>query len=162
MKFKLILIILLLLAIVMLAYFSYPIVKSRYFVNKPKTIKIDQSNQSENAENNNQNSIGSEATLESSSLKITVSPTDCDNGCSKFEKDTELEYCKQACGISAASQTAKEIPANCEEKNGLQKDYCLKDLGIANKDFKICDQIQDDGIKKTCQNRITEDIIESQ
>lgn len=163
MKLKLFLIIFII-ALSALAYFGYPIIRSRYFDSEQKIIITNPSAQdAEKTSKTNtdaeQTSQESKATFESDSLKISVNPSDCDNECSNFKKDDELEYCKEICGLSALEKTEK--PDGCENKLGIQKDYCLKDLGIEKKDFKICEQISDNGIKKTCQNRITEDIMEN-
>lgn len=164
MKFKLVFLIAII-ALIVLAYFGYPIMEKRYFSNEPKIIHIKSSEQEIDNENANvqiNNSTAGE--IKSSSIEITVSPSDCDNECSEFKKENELEYCREVCGLSNAVQenTAKKVPDNCESASGLQKDYCLKDLAIKNKDFKTCDTIVDSGVKKACKNRITEDIIESQ
>jgi hypothetical protein len=146
-------------ALTALTYLGYPIIKSRYFSVGSKSIVADPEIQAEkdNKETPNENNV----IFESDSLEITVVPSDCDNECSKFKKNDELEYCKEVCGLSALEKKPEESN-NCESKSGLQKDYCLKGLGISKKDFKACNQIADGGIKKTCKNRITEDIIESQ
>jgi len=138
------------------SYWGYPIIKSRYFSTESKSIIVGPDIQATN-ENGNENNV----VFESDSLKITVLPKDCDDECLKFERDDEFEYCKEVCGLSALEKKSEELN-NCDSKSGLQKDYCLKDLGISKKDFKACDQITDEGVKKTCKNRITEDIIESQ
>lgn len=145
-----------------ITYFAYPIIKSRYFNSESKLIITNpdaQNSDNNNGENASQDVQESKVSFESESLKISVKPSDCDNECSNFKKNEELEYCREVCGLSALEKT--EEPTNCENKSGLQKDYCLKDLGIEKKDFKICGKISDAGIKKTCQNRITEDIMEN-
>ncbi|MDX9856080.1 MAG: hypothetical protein RBS86_04695 [Candidatus Moranbacteria bacterium] len=82
----------------------------------------------------------------------------CTSNCDAFAIDLELlEYCQQVCGLAPV----KEV-SNCDGKSGIEKDYCLKDLAIGKKDSKLCDPIKDANIKQTCQNRILEDLIESQ
>lgn len=82
----------------------------------------------------------------------------CNSNCDAFAIDFELlEYCQQVCGIAPI----KEV-SNCDGKSGIEKDYCLKDLAIGKKDSKLCDPIKDANIKLTCQNRILEDLVESQ
>jgi capsular polysaccharide biosynthesis protein len=161
MKFKLALLFFII-ALSALAYFGYPIIKNRYFNNGSKIIQNETSQQKPSDENTdiqtNNNSV--EGEIKSSSINLTILPSDCDNECSKFQKKEELEYCQQVCGISV--NTENNTPSDCKIASGLQKDYCLKNLAIKNEDFKLCDQINDSGIKKACNNRITEDIIESQ
>lgn len=143
-----------------LSYFACPIVKNRYFKSEPKVIQNKEAQQNA-GDRMQEKDIGGE--IKSSSIEVTILPSDCDNECSKFQKSDELEYCKQVCGLSSEQTSAEnETKNNCENATGLQKDYCLKNLAVQNKDFKACDQISDSGIKKACKNRISEDIIESQ
>lgn len=137
-------------------YLGYPIIKDRYFDNNPKTIQNEIPAEETNS-NIPEEKIDNEGEIKSDSIDIKISPSDCNNECSNFKKENELEYCKHACGLSAEQPTD-----DCSDKNDLEKDYCLKDLAVKNKDFKACDQINDSGIKKACKNRVTEDIIESQ
>lgn len=82
----------------------------------------------------------------------------CNTNCDAFAIDFELlEYCQQVCGIAPV----KEV-SDCDGKSGIEKDYCLKDLAIGKKDSKLCDPIKDANVKLTCQNRILEDLVESQ
>jgi hypothetical protein len=175
MKFK-IFTLLFVIALTILGYFAYPILKSRYFDENKSIIKIeppDNANQSvpdslknigTNQENSSDNKNPDDTGLtpsgnssEAPSL-TNITPAYCNSECSAFENDPKyLRYCQQVCGLSPTTNNS-----SCENKTELEKDYCLKDLGIAKKDFQICNQIQDAGIKKTCQNRITEDIIENQ
>ncbi len=144
-------------AISILAYLGYPIIKSRYFSVEKKSI-IPGSEIKMEAERIRETE---NASFDSESLKITVAPSDCDNECSKFKKEDELKYCQEICGLSTLETETYE-PNNCESKTGIQKDYCLKDLGTSKMDFKACEQIQDSGMKKACKNRVLEDIIENQ
>ncbi len=145
-----------------LIYFALPIARERYFNNDAKKIEI--APQNENSPENeieNQNIIPVNEPAEKIDVAGTlpnIGAKDCDNECQNFKDNVKnLTYCQEVCGLSLTKNDA-----NCENKTSLEKDYCLKDLGIAKKDFKICDQIQDSEIKKTCKNRITEDIIEDQ
>jgi len=80
----------------------------------------------------------------------------CNTGCQAFANKLDFfEYCEQVCDISPVKDVS-----NCDGKKDLQKDYCLKDLAIGKKDSLICGQISDTNVKKTCKNRILQDIIE--
>ncbi|HPN96288.1 MAG TPA: hypothetical protein PLK35_00830 [Candidatus Moranbacteria bacterium] len=154
-----------------LAYFGYSIFSQR-LGNGQKVIKNNSGEEAQKNESgsNSGNSYGENSSpgsdKKSETLKITVTPSDCDKECSKFEKDEELEYCQEVCNIVEYEEEDEneeendEENENCDDKNGLQKDYCLKDLAIDKEDFKICDTINDSGVKKTCQNRITEDLLD--
>lgn len=88
---------------------------------------------------------------------LEISKQDCDNHCKEYTETEDLDYCKQVCGLSAVNEKAD----GCDALEDLEKDYCLKDLAISKKDMTTCDQIEDNGVKKTCKNRVTEDILES-
>jgi hypothetical protein len=82
----------------------------------------------------------------------------CNSGCEAFANKLDyFEYCQQVCGITPV----KDVK-DCDGKDGLEKDYCLKDLGITKGDKSICGDIKDANVQKTCQNRITQDQIEEQ
>ena len=87
-----------------------------------------------------------------------ITPEHCDNDCTAFKIDLKLyEYCQQACGISPVQKVT-----TCDDKKGLEKDYCLKDLAIGRTDISLCENIQDANIVQSCKNRIMQDIIENQ
>lgn len=156
-------------AFLSVAYFGCPILKNRYFKGGSTIIKNDSEQKSgseKSAQGENQDAYQMGSETKSTSLKITITPKDCDNECDKFEKDEELEYCQEVCNIveyeEDTSEESDDSSENCDSKEGLQKDYCLKDKAIEEEDFKICDGISDAGVKKTCKNRLTEDILDSQ
>ena len=155
------------------AFFSYSVIKKRYWGNEAEKTKIiipEKEMSPENALENGEDAAEpdqEEIKLDTSKIKIT--PKDCDNECSRFKKDEEQKYCEQVCGISDLydygdneDENNNEESHNCEKKSGLEKDYCLKDRAIEDGDMKICEEINDPAIKKTCANRITEDLLEEQ
>jgi hypothetical protein len=163
MKFKIFWLIFIL-ALAVLAYFAFPIIKERYLNDATKTIEIGPKAENipeiENGVANQDTTPTNEPikNIDATGTLPNISAKDCDNECQNFKNNAKnLTYCQEVCGFSLVKNDS-----DCVSKTNLEKDYCLKNLGIAKKDFKICDQIQDAGIKKTCQNRITEDIIESQ
>ncbi len=89
---------------------------------------------------------------------LEIKREDCLDGCKRFSKTEELSYCKQSCGLT----NPVENPNDCQEKIGLEKDYCFKDLAIEKEDFKICEQISDKGIRKSCATRLTEELLDKQ
>jgi len=89
---------------------------------------------------------------------VDISEKDCQDRCKKYEDEEEFKYCQEFCGLSAK----KEGADNCADLEGLEIDYCYKELAISKKDYSICEKIRDSGIQKICQSRITEDIIDSQ
>lgn len=93
---------------------------------------------------------------------VEVYPKDCSNACKNFDDSDEKKYCRQVCGLPSDEDEEDEEKDGCDSLSGLDKDYCLKNLAVSKGDFKICEEIEDLGILKTCRNRITEDILESQ
>jgi cbb3-type cytochrome oxidase subunit 3 len=161
-KFLLLFLILLILGLI---WWAYPTVKNRYFQNEnsgrllilPEKQQLEQNTE----KNEQQPQAGTSEPTESktpadSFTKITAS--DCDNECDNFKDDeNNFKYCQEVCGLATP-----KTEANCENFKNLEKDYCLKDLAVSKKDFSVCDQIQDSGIKKTCKNRITEELLNNQ
>lgn len=160
-------------AVLTLAYFGAPIVKDRYAGEKsasesttktPETTddlnadeQVDET--ADQADNADENADSEDIVIEDSFLDIL--PSDCDNECKNFTDPEDLTYCKQVCGIATEDETTKKD--SCEAiEDDLQRDYCFKNLAISKTDPKICDQIFDTNIKKTCVNRITEDIVDTQ
>lgn len=94
---------------------------------------------------------------ENSNFYINVTPPDCTRECEPYKYDEkELEYCKNVCGLSP--RTSENI--NCNDLSNLQRDYCIKDHAISEKDQKLCESIADNNIKTTCETRIQEDFLE--
>ncbi len=176
-------------------FYSYPIIRDRYFPNEDKVEEENNQSDSEkdsteesgnvSSENvgNSQTENQTEETLEVNDpeLKklleeedaeeekaaneteeedsyVKITSRDCQNKCQDFSDGDELKYCQEYCGLSGQ----KEAATDCNNLEGLEIDYCYKTLAIAKKDYSICDKIKDAGIQKTCRNRITEDIIDSQ
>jgi len=165
MKFKFFLITLII-SLGVFAYFAFPIINERYFSTETKKIEIvpqpEYAPETDNGiADHDQGLVPINEPIEQIDATGTppnIKATDCDNSCQSFKNDVKnLTYCQEVCGLAPVKNDS-----DCGDKTELEKDYCLKDLGVAKKDFRLCDQIQDDGIKKTCQNRITEDVIEYQ
>lgn len=100
--------------------------------------------------------IKTDSSLEDFSLYIDITLTDCTNECESYEDDNKkLEYCQNVCGLSSI-----EDINDCEKLEKLERDYCIKNKAIVDKDFKLCEEITDAKIKETCQHRIQEDFFE--
>jgi hypothetical protein len=157
-----------LLAAAGLAYYAYPIIKNRYFGTGTETIaptpaEEEQDRQlpenngtSEQAEDEEIISEENQETLKQEGKVFQkVTGDDCDAECTGLS-GTDLEYCQEVCGL----KPIRENVSDCGNLSDLQKDYCLKDLAVSKKDFKICEEIKDDNIKTTCKNRIAEELLE--
>ena len=164
MKSKIFLIIYIILAAA-LAYWAYPIIKERYFNQSEEAEKSDSYeidlDEIEEAKNIQKEDEEEESEKESGECGenefLEVDNEDCENNCAEFTEESDLRYCRQVCGLTPLK---KENSNSCENLTGLEKDYCLKDLAITEKDFNVCRQIKDKNIRETCQNRITEELLE--
>lgn len=85
----------------------------------------------------------------------TITREDCNNECATMDSADKKTYCKQVCGLTDTISAE-----TCDDLSGLDKDYCLRDKAIEEKGLQKCAEIQDSGIKKQCQNRISEDLID--
>lgn len=85
-----------------------------------------------------------------------VSGKNCENECRDFSAANELTYCQEVCGLKPPVKDNQE----CEALKNLEHDYCLKNQAVTKKDFSLCEKIADPNIRKTCQNRVTEDILD--
>ncbi|MDO8241166.1 MAG: hypothetical protein Q7T51_04270 [Candidatus Moranbacteria bacterium] len=157
-------------ALIVLAYFAFPIIKQRYFTDEPVTpvkinISTDDSTATENTNPNDQASpeISDDTEQTDGSIPVeqidvfkTITKQDCLNECSAFKSTSDKEYCLQVCSSSSSTENNTQ----CSEKSGLQKDYCHKTLGITNKDFEECKKITDKNIQESCINTVTDKILE--
>lgn len=161
------------LAVSALTYFGYATVKNRYAAptkegqtetSNKNSLDSQQTQSSVEEENkfpqetqDSQETIPTETIPENSASFLDVTRQDCDEKCKKFTKDSEdLKYCQEFCGLA----NPKKNSTDCDSLEGLDTDYCLKDQAIAKNDFKICEKILDSNIKKTCKNRLLEDVLE--
>lgn len=89
---------------------------------------------------------------------LEIDRKDCENRCRDFEKKkNELRYCREFCGLNPI--ISRKTTRECEDLDDLEEDYCLRDVAVSKKDYSICEMIEDAGIERMCQNRITEDLI---
>ena len=100
-----------------------------------------------------------EATQESGSAYMDITPADCANECEMYTGDTEkLSYCKSVCGLSLESGVASS-GGDCNEKTGISRDMCIKDEAVKEQSLPRCDDIVDKNIQRSCQNRVAEDFL---
>jgi len=89
---------------------------------------------------------------------IDITSEDCDENCEQFENEEDIKYCREVCGLEVTDENSQNN--KCDDLQNLEKDYCWKNEAVANQDFEICRKIKDKKIKETCENRITEDLLE--
>lgn len=152
-----------------IGYFVFQTVKSRYFNNSSESgnenvptfseqIKnkfSPQENKEEAAEDLSENSQKQEENFNIPE----ISNEDCFNNCEKFEGDeNKSAYCRNFCGIKEDDGVSNNL--DCGSQSGISKDYCLKDKAVSESDFSLCEEISDVNLKESCQNRVTEDLLE--
>lgn len=89
---------------------------------------------------------------------VDIKREDCLDGCKRFSKGKELVYCQQFCGLNKVQSEVSD----CNVLSGLEKDYCFKEQAIKQQDFKICEKIADKGIRRSCSDRLTDDLLDKQ
>jgi hypothetical protein len=173
MKFKIFLI-LFIIALGILSYFAYPIVKNRYFKNMAKNeeqksqtntimnngTQLNSTTGENNTDTDNSSTMDNDIrdTTDESGDNANITAKDCDNECLNFKNnENDLKYCQNICGLSLANDSD-----NCDSKMGSDKDYCFKNQAVSKTDLAICDSITDTKIKSSCKNRVTEDLLEQQ
>jgi hypothetical protein len=166
--------IILLLAFAGLSIWAYPVVKDRYFdageeqeVKKEQEVKEDNENNNDEASKKEEDAEDDDNEKKREGAYLEIEREDCLNKCKNFKDKKELEYCHQVCGLESLDgekiqKEEEEEASNCEEKSSLEKDYCLKDKAIEEKDYSICREIGDENIRETCKNRISEMILDEQ
>jgi hypothetical protein len=86
-----------------------------------------------------------------------VTRENCENECSDFDENTPaLRYCEQICGIIPT----KISDVDCESKDGLSRDYCLKDRAVSRNTPADCDRVADKGIWDQCRKQIIENTVD--
>lgn len=91
---------------------------------------------------------------------LEIKKEDCEKKCQDYEDDKEdYKYCQEVCGLEGIS--TKDSISECEDQEGLEEDYCLRDVAIRKLDYTICNKIEDAGIQKMCHNRITEEQVDN-
>lgn len=82
----------------------------------------------------------------------------CSSGCEAFANNFQyLEYCQQVCGILEVKDVSE---SDCKKKDGLEAEYCYKDLAINKLDASFCNKIDDGNIFTTCKTRILQEVLE--
>jgi hypothetical protein len=160
-------------------FFAYGTVKNRYFPSEEKktesalpnaeqpsatTPDVNSSGDpavEENQDNSEQSSDQANADAQKAAAEgshLYVTSKDCDKNCDKWKDNADdLKYCQEVCGIIPATQ--KGSKDECSSLEGLEKDYCLRDVAVSKTDIDICEEIKDARVKKVCKSRIVEDLL---
>ena len=88
---------------------------------------------------------------------VEILPIDCTNECAAFETSPDqYVYCQNVCGLSPDPATSTPTLTD----PNLSKDLEQKDTAIKEGNLSGCDTITDSTLRKTCQVRVTEDLLE--
>jgi hypothetical protein len=129
---------------------------SRWKITAIQNEKTDIKPEEKSSENNpeiNDNAID----VEAQSVEDTSDQTMCGRECEGIASAADLKYCREVCGL----EEIKAPAGDCLDLAGIEKDYCLKDSAVTKKDISLCAPVTDAAVKQTCQNRITEEIIDN-
>lgn len=87
---------------------------------------------------------------------LEILPSDCQNECSVFSSQPDKErYCRNVCGLTTdAPDSGSASPAPYQES--IEQ----KDAAIKNRDLGACSEIKDVNLRKSCEVRVTEDLLE--
>ncbi|EKE16403.1 MAG: hypothetical protein ACD_11C00018G0039 [uncultured bacterium] len=163
------------LALIGLIAWAFPVINKRYLDDSSIENSEEKSSNKNNSETKKQEDFTNNSELleensnedeefstedESENEFLEITKDDCNNNCSEYTDQEDVQYCKQVCGLADSENPSTE-KTECDGLSELKKDYCLKDLGIKNTDFSLCEKIVDKNIAKTCHNRILEEIMET-
>lgn len=88
---------------------------------------------------------------------VEILPTDCANECAAFQASPDqYVYCQNVCGLSP--NPSASTPKLTDQK--LSQDIDKKEAAIKEGNLSGCDAITDSTLRKTCQVRVTEDLLE--
>lgn len=88
---------------------------------------------------------------------VEILPIDCTNECTAFETSPDqYVYCQNVCGLSPDPATSAPTLTD----PNLSKDIEQKDTAIKEGNLSGCDAITDKSLRKACQVRVTEDLLE--
>ncbi|MCA9365068.1 MAG: hypothetical protein KC736_04200 [Candidatus Moranbacteria bacterium] len=88
-----------------------------------------------------------------------ITTEDCEEECPNIDNASRKNYCENICGLIPID-TYEETERECENFSGVERDYCLRDIAVSEKDPSICEEISDKNVFLQCKNRILEDIVD--
>jgi hypothetical protein len=84
---------------------------------------------------------------------------DCDQKCKNRKNTNTYRYCLEICGLSDLEENSEKQSDDCESLSGLDHDVCWKNKAIKEKNDSACNNINDAQLKKSCVNRVLEEIL---
>jgi len=79
---------------------------------------------------------------------------DCENKCTNRSGD-DYQYCLEICGMAPNNSSN-----GCDQRLGREKDTCLKNSAVKEKNDQLCEQINDILIRKSCVNAVADEILQ--
>jgi len=95
------------------------------------------------------------------SVFLNVSYEDCIDECKNFKNNSnKMVYCQTICELPSSQNITTADNKNCNEKPGIEKDYCWKNKALLEKRFELCERIAETRLKKICKNSVMKNFIE--
>lgn len=89
---------------------------------------------------------------------LELLPDDCPTECERYlEKPEALGYCRSVCGLTGGEEAPS--PASLVTES-VQSDLELKKEAEEKLDLSLCAKIRDAALRKACEVRVTEDVLE--
>lgn len=84
---------------------------------------------------------------------------DCSDECIAFKQDlNRYTYCRSVCGLSL-TEAESLVPVQPTDPE-LKQDLARKDQAVKEHNLAGCEEITDESLRKSCQVRVTEDLLE--
>lgn len=92
---------------------------------------------------------------------LQITEYDCNQSCENRKNTDYYDYCREICGLNGSNEYADPANQNdCNSLTGLPKDSCIKGKAIKEKNDNLCNEIKDPALKKSCIDRVAEEIVE--
>lgn len=89
---------------------------------------------------------------------VEILPEDCNKECSTFQTSPDqYNYCRNVCGFSTSDSP---VPITPPKDTKLRQDIEQKDTAIKEGNLSGCEAITDSNLRKACQVRVTEDLLD--
>ena len=88
-----------------------------------------------------------------------VTASECENECANWNDDEEdFEICQEICGF----RDDNDSDGDCEGTEDTEADICFRRKAIDEKDSFLCEKIEDGSLRKNCEDRVLEEILDQQ
>ncbi len=102
-----------------------------------------------------------EAANKKEDVFLSVSYEDCIDECKNFKNNSDkMVYCQTVCELPSSINITTAGSKNCNEKPGIEKDYCWKNKALLEKSIELCEKITETRLKKICKNSVMKNFVE--